>query len=209
MDEIKVVSFDVEGTLVTTDFSYAIWFEAIPGLYAQKKGVDIAQAKEIVMLEYEKIGDLSLEWYDVRQWLDRFDLGVPEPMMEGCQGKVRYYPEVHDVLDSLAGRYKLIATSGSPREFLRHLLRDIEPYFVQVFSSISDHKQLKTTDFYLSICRVMEVEPEQIVHIGDNRQSDYVTPNQVGIKAFYLDRNSGGCQDSLTSLAQLKSYLLA
>ena len=43
-DAIKVVSFDVEGTMVTTDFSYAIWFEMIPQRYAERWGLSFAEA---------------------------------------------------------------------------------------------------------------------------------------------------------------------
>jgi len=35
--EIKIISFDVEGTLVSPDFSQAVWYEGIPALYSQRK----------------------------------------------------------------------------------------------------------------------------------------------------------------------------
>ncbi len=209
MDEIKLVSFDVEGTLVTPDFSYSIWFEAIPQRYAERNGIDFEQARKIVEEEYQKVGDQRLEWYDIKYWFGKFGLGVPDLTMKRCQGRVCYYPEVRDVLSSLSGRYKLIVASGSPREFLRHLLRDIEPYFAEVFSSISDYKQLKTSDFYLKVCQAMEIQPEQVVHVGDNWQFDFVAPKEVGIHAFHLDRREKtNHQDSLMSLAQLETHLL-
>ncbi len=208
MDDITVVSFDVEGTLVTPDFSYAIWFEAIPRRYSERKGVDFEQARKSVEEEYGKVGDQRLEWYEIRYWFDRLDLGIPEPVMEGCQDRVRYYPEVRDVLSSLSGRYRLTVASGSTREFLHHLLRDIEPYFTKVFSSVSDYKWLKTPDFYLKMCQALEVRPEQVVHVGDNWQFDFVAPSEIGIRAFYLDRKGQtNHQNSLASLTQLEVHL--
>ena len=56
MRQIELVSFDAEGTLVTPDFSETIWHEAIPALYAQKKGLDLVQAKKCIAEEYDKIG---------------------------------------------------------------------------------------------------------------------------------------------------------
>lgn len=210
MDEIKVISFDVEGTLVTPDFSYAIWFEFIPGYYAEINSIDFEQARKVVEEEYKKVGDQRLEWYDVNYWFNKLGLGVPDPVMERCQGRVCYYPEVKDVLLSLNGKYKLVVASGSPREFLRHLLRDIEPYFAKVFSSISDYKQLKTSEFYLQICQSMEVRPEQILHIGDNWQFDFLAPREIGINSFYLDRQGQtNHHDSLASLKQLEAILSA
>ncbi|MEA3253651.1 MAG: hypothetical protein U9Q17_01740, partial [Chloroflexota bacterium] len=54
---IKVVSFDAEGTLTTTDFSRAIWEEGLPLLYARKHGIELDKAKEIVFAEYGEVGD--------------------------------------------------------------------------------------------------------------------------------------------------------
>ncbi len=209
MDEVKIVSFDVEGTLVTPDFSYAIWFEAIPQRYAEKKGIDFERAKAIVEEEYRKVGDQRLEWYDIWYWFRKLDLGIPTPVMEKCQHRVCYYPEVRDVLASVGGRYELSIASGSPREFLVHLLKDIEPHFAKVFSSISDYKLLKTPEFYREMCRMLGVRPEQVVHVGDNWQFDFVAPSEIGIRAVHLDRKRQlDNKDSLSSLAQLEFLLL-
>ena len=208
IDEIKIVSFDVEGTLVTTDFSYAMWFEAIPQRYAERNGIDLDQAKVMVEEEYKKVGDQRLEWYDVWYWFKKLDLGIPTPVMERYRNKVYYYPEVSDVLAYMGGKYTLSIASGSPREFLVHLLKDIETHFAKVFSSISDYKTLKTPEFYQEICRTLQVQPEQVVHVGDNWQFDVLAPSEIGIRAFYLDRGrESNRQDSLADLAQLKTLL--
>ena len=208
MSEVKVVSFDAEGTLVTPDFSYAVWFEAIPECYAERNGIDLELAKKTVEEEYRKVGDQRLEWYDIRYWFDKLDLGAPDSVMHRCKSKVRYYPEVVEVLATLSGRYKLIVASGSTRDFLRHLLQDIEPYFTQVFSSLTDYKQLKTSEFYLKICNTMGVGPSQVIHVGDNWQFDFIAPKEAGIKAFYLDRKrQNNHQNSVASLLQLKACL--
>jgi len=205
--DVKIVSFDVEGTLVTPDFSYAVWFEAIPRRYAEKNGISLEQARKAVEEEYRKVGDQRLEWYDVRYWFDKLGLGTPVPVMQRCESHVCYYPEVKEVLASLSKKYKLVAASGSTRDFLRHLLQDIEPYFSEIFSSITDYRQLKTSEFYLKMCRAMRVVPEQVVHIGDNWQFDFAAPSEIGIQAFYLDRKQQ-TENSVANLQQLKVYLI-
>jgi putative hydrolase of the HAD superfamily len=208
LNEVKMVSFDAEGTLVTPDFSYAVWFESIPERYAERNGIDFEMARKVIEEEYRKVGDQRLEWYDVRYWFEKLDLGTPDQVMQRCGSKVRYYPEVKEVLASLSGRYKLVVASGSTRDFLHHLLQDIEPYFTRIFSSLTDYKQLKTPEFYLQMCRAMEVKPSQVVHVGDNWQFDFVAPKEVGIQAFYLDRKrQTNHQNAVASLLQLKVLL--
>jgi FMN phosphatase YigB (HAD superfamily) len=207
--DVKVVSFDVEGTLVTPDFSYAVWFEAIPQRFAEKNGINIEQAREAIEEEYRKVGDQRLEWYDVRYWFNKLHLGMPAPVLKGCESKVSYYPEVKEVLVSLSERYKLVVASGSTREFLKHLLQEIEPYFSEIYSSITDYSQLKTSEFYSKMCRAMRIKPEQVVHIGDNWQFDFVAPSEIGIQAFHLDRKrQTEHQNSMASLVQLQAYLM-
>jgi putative hydrolase of the HAD superfamily len=206
--KVKVVSFDAEGTLVTPDFSYAVWFEAIPQHYAERNGIDFDLARKVIEEEYRKVGDQRPEWYDVRYWFNKLDLGTPERVLEMCKSKVQYYPEVEEVLASLSGRYKLVVASGSMRDFLHHLLQDIEPYLARVFSSLTDYKQLKTSEFYLKMCQAMEVKPCQVVHVGDNWQFDVVAPKEAGIQAFYLDRKrQTNHRNSVASLLELKAHL--
>ena len=208
LNKIKVVSFDVEGTLVTPDFSYAVWFEAIPERYAERNGIDFELARKAIEEEYRKVGDQRLEWYDVRYWFSKLGLDKPEQVLEKYESRVRYYPEVKEVLASLSERYKLVVASGSMRDFLYHLLHDIEPYFTRIFSSLTDYKQLKTSEFYLKMCQVMEVKPEQIAHVGDNWQFDFVAPTEVGIRAFYLDRKQQmNHSESLANLLEFTDRL--
>jgi FMN phosphatase YigB (HAD superfamily) len=207
MNHVEVVSFDAEGTLVSPGFSQAIWHEVIPALYAEKNGVELTSAREIVAQEYDKIGDQRLEWYDIEYWFRYFQLGCTEPAIQRCQAKVSYYPEVMEVLSSLEGRYKLIVASGTPFELLEPQLKGIKDYFARVFSSVSLCKQLKTPKFYDYVCESIGVNPAQIAHVGDNWQFDFLNSSQVGINAFHLDRAGNGQQGSLANLTELKSHL--
>ena len=207
MKQIELISFDAEGTVVTPDFSQAIWHEAIPALYAQKEGLNLAQAKRHVAEEYGKIGDQRLEWYDIEYWFSYLGLGSSESMIQGCLDKIGYYPEVTEVLSSLASEYNLIVASGTPLELLNCLLRDIKPYFVRIFSSVSHYRQLKNPDFYTKICEEMSVKPSRVIHVGDSWQFDFLNARQAGMNALYLDRSGRDHQESLSDLSQLKQLL--
>lgn len=208
MRQIELVSFDAEGTLVTPDFSETIWHEAIPTLYAQKNGLDLAQAKKCITEEYNKIGVHRLEWYDIEYWFSCLDLGSSAPVIQSCLCKISYYPEITEVLSSLAAEYELIVASGTPLELLHCLLRDIKSYFVRVFSSVSHYGQVKNPDFYLRICEEMGVKPSRVIHVGDNWQFDFLSARQAGLNALHIDRSGENHQESLSDLTQLKHFLM-
>jgi HAD superfamily hydrolase (TIGR01549 family) len=206
---IKVISFDVEGTMVTTDFSYAIWFEMIPQRYADRWGLSFEEATRKIKREYDSLGDQQIDWYDVQYWFTLFDLGKADIAMEELQPRVQYYHDTKDVLKQLQGRFTLSVASGSPRPFLKHLLRDIEHHFSAIYSSTTDFQQVKTAEFWTSMCRDLGVDPGQVVHIGDHMQFDFIEPSSIGIKAFHLDRDrKSDTTASLHSLSEL-THLLA
>jgi putative hydrolase of the HAD superfamily len=213
MSRIKVVSFDADGTLVTPDFSQAVWYEGVPSLYARKNKISFQQAKAFIEKEYQVVGDSRIEWYDIKYWLQRFGLGSPlmghQQLLEDYRHAISCYPDVKQVLSSLRKNYTLIVVSCSTREFLPYLLDGIEGYFTKVFSSVSDYGRIKTPEFFLEICRQMGVSPDEMAHVGDLWEQDFIIPTEAGIRAFHLDRR-GERRDgkSLRSLAELETCLL-
>lgn len=209
MSRIKVVSFDADGTLVTPDFSQAVWYEGLPSLYARKNGISFQEAKAFIEKEYQVVGDCRVEWYDIKYWLQRFGLGdCHQQMLEDYRHTVCCYPEVAQALSSLSKDYTLIVVSCSTKEFLPYLLDGIEGHFSRVFSSVSDYGQIKTPEFFLEVCRQMSVSPEEMAHVGDLWEQDFIAANEAGIKAFHLDRK-GERKDarSLRSLTDLEKRL--
>jgi HAD superfamily hydrolase (TIGR01549 family) len=210
MKDIKIVSFDVEGTLVTTDFSAAIWFEGIPGDYAARHSMPFEQAKQFVLDEYARVGDQRAEWYDINYWMKHFDLGSSDKFLARYRDRVQLYPETMEVLETLGMKFPLIVCSATPREFLAHLLEEIKPYFLEIFSSTSDFKSPKTQEFYGRVCGRMNATPPQILHVGDNLQYDYQSASDAGLHAYYLDRKDEqkDHQKSMKTLVGLKDLLL-
>ena len=72
---MKILSFDLDGTIITKKFVDTVWLEGLPKLYAEKNGLSLRKAKEYIFSEYEKIGDGRIEWYDIKYWFKKFNLG--------------------------------------------------------------------------------------------------------------------------------------
>lgn len=190
---IKVISFDVDGTLVDSSFADRVWLEGVPALYARKYGTDLETAQRILMKEYEKVGQDDLRWYELRYWFDYFELeGTPRTFLQHYKDEIKIYEEVPEVLGRLSKKYRLIVASNAHRDFLSLTLPRIEVYFDHIFSVTSDFRLArKYEEFYLKILRQLQVSPGELVHVGDELRFDYEVPLQVGINALFLDRKGG------------------
>lgn len=187
---IRVISLDMDGTLVNTRFVDKVWMEGMPMLYAEKTGLDYSAAKEHVVGEYMKIGSDHLEWYDLLYWIERFGLKVgKDELLQMYEDEIEAYPEVQEVLDQLAESYDLVVTSNAAREFIDIELEGISDYFRETFSATSDFREVKKSPLiYGTVCAHMGAKPLEVLHIGDHYHYDYESPLQAGLEALFLDR---------------------
>ncbi len=188
----KIVSFDMDGTLVDAEFTDWVWGHGIPTLYAEKVGVSFEEAKALVVQEYLKVGEGAIEWYDIKYWFRFFQLEENwKAVMGRYADKIKVYPDVGHLLERLRGRFPLVLTSNAGREFidLEMKVTGLGRYFYRIFSATTDFGEVKkTADFYQRICQILETRPQEVVHVGDHYEFDYLVPRSVGIHAFYLDR---------------------
>jgi len=209
MKKKKLISFDLDNTLIDPTYTTFVWEIGIPQLYAKKYNISISKATRIVIGEYKRIGDLSLEWYDITYWFKYFELpGRWENLLEEHRDKIRPFPEVKEVIEDLVQYYNLIVISNAAREFVEVEIKDvgIENSFTRIFSATSDFQQVKKTpQFYKQICEIMKTEPSDTIHTGDHYEFDYLVPKSVGIKAYYLDRDGTKPKDSFT-VKNLKEF---
>jgi GMP/IMP 5'-nucleotidase len=190
---IKMISFDFDGTIVTHKFADDFWLEGVPKLYAKQNHMNLKTAQKYLLEEYNRIGDKRIEWYDPVYWFNRFKINSDwNVLLKSYQQSVEIYPDAVSVLKRLSQSFPLIVSSNAKREFINIQLEfsDLKQYFTHIFSSTSDfHTVKKVTDFYDMICKKLIIKPQEMVHIGDHKEFDYLVPQKLGITAFYLDRN--------------------
>jgi len=71
---IKIISFDLDGTLVKSTYADKVWLEGLPTLYSKEKNIPLQQAKERIYTLYKEVGEDKKEWYDIDWWFKKFDL---------------------------------------------------------------------------------------------------------------------------------------
>lgn len=186
-----VISFDMDGTLVSSRFVDKVWMEGVPRLYAERHGIDYKKARETVVGEYTKIGSDHLEWYDLQYWLDRFEIRMNKfDLLDTYRDEVEMYPEVDAVLEDLRGfGYRLVITSNAAREFIDFELDGLSDRFDRIFSATSDFKDVKkSAGVYSKVCKRIGKRPVEVLHIGDHYVYDYESPIEAGLDAIFLDR---------------------
>lgn len=209
----RIISFDLDGTIIDPSFLDLIWDYGIPQLYAQKHGVSFRRAKVLVREEYDKVGEGRIEWYDIKYWFKHFQFDRDwRDLLNQFKDAVKVYPDAPQVLEKLARSHQLVITSNATREFIdvEMEVSGLKALFAQVFSATSDFQLVKKTpEFYSVICHLLGVKPEEMAHTGDHWDFDYIIPRSLGITAFYLDRK-GERQGSfvLRDLRELESKLV-
>jgi HAD superfamily hydrolase (TIGR01549 family) len=189
--DIRIVSFDVDGTLVEGGFMDSIWLEGVPQAYAEKEGLSFEQAFDYVKNEYDKIGEHRIEWYNIDYWLRTFGLDIPyETLFKKYEDELQIYEEVERVLTVLKeDGYELVISSNAATEFIDFQIKPIKKFFSRIFSATSDFGQVKKTNgFFARVCTILDVKPQAVVHCGDHWVFDYLNPRKIGITAYYLDR---------------------
>ncbi|HSB07586.1 MAG TPA: HAD family hydrolase [Thermodesulfobacteriota bacterium] len=198
---IQMISFDMDGTLIGSGYTDWVWHHGIPTLYSEKTGLSFDEAKAFVIDEYKKIGEGAIEWYDIKYWVRFFQLETGwKTLLEQYIDKINVYPDVNCLMDRLKDKFPLILTSNAGREFI-----DVEMeatglgrYFNWIFSATSDFQEVKKTPcFYRRICEILKVLPEELLHVGDHYEFDYLIPRTLGIRAYYLDRTAREKGDSV------------
>ena len=198
---VQIVSFDMDGTLIESEYTDWVWHHGIPDLYAEKAGLPFEEAKDFVIKEYRKVGEAGIEWYDIKYWFRLFELEMDwRTLMERYRDKIRVYPDVHPILNRLKDPFRLILTSNAGREFIDVEMEatGLAGYFDRIFSATSDFREVKKTPrFYRRICELLKIPPEEMAHVGDHYEFDYLVPRDLGIQAFYLDRSARKEGDSV------------
>ncbi|WGI17318.1 HAD family hydrolase [Methanonatronarchaeum sp. AMET-Sl] len=203
---VEIISFDADGTLFRVDILKRFWFQEIPKLYADRHSVELDEAVSEVKGQYKEIGPSDIRWYLPEYWFNRFELTEsPREVVNEISHEVSLYGDARDALIELNKDYTLIVVSNSPREILDTQISRIPSYFDYVYSSVSDFKKVKNDpDSYRLVAKDLDVAPDRILHVGDNREHDFEVPRQIGMKSLHLDRYTDNQKENrINSLREL------
>ena len=192
----KIISFDLDGTIVDAGYGDMVWNHGIPTEYARAYGMSFEDAKAYTRGEYESVGDSNILWYEIGHWLDRFGLDVSAAaLLDRYESYIALCPYAEETLRSLSSRYTLIIASNAARIFVEKELAHtgMAGYFARIVSATTDYGMVKKEEaFFRRICAEMGVPAEDIVHVGDHPVFDHDVPAGLGIDSYHIDGHMTG-----------------
>ncbi len=207
----KIISFDLDGTLVDSIYGEMVWNHGVPEEFADEYAIPFEKAKELVRKKYLSLGDASLEWYDIRYWLDRFNLTVTaEELLARYESYIELLPFAREVLEELGQKYTLIIASNAARIFVEKEISyaGIGSYFSHVISATTDYEIVKKGDsFYRTLCEKLGAAPHEIVHVGDHKIFDFEAPASFGIESYHVHDEDNGHERVIPNLKTLLDRL--
>jgi putative hydrolase of the HAD superfamily len=108
------------------------------------------------------------------------------------------YPEVVDVLEKLQPQFQLAVISnfdGRLRMILEQL--GISKFFRHVFVSSELGADKPDSLIFRRALKFIDLEPEQVLHVGDDPERDWKSATAAGLSIFRLDRAKNSLRDLL------------
>jgi len=208
MTQIRAISFDLDDTLwpvspVIEAAEQAVhdWFSHHSPAVARRFDVEGLRQLRLAVADHhpEQAYDLSL--------MRRLSLrsacrqaGVDEAMAEPAfqaffqaRNRVQWYEDVSDVLPLLADRHPLVALSNGNADLA---LTGLAPWFRFGISAIEAGAAKPDPRMFHHAAQRLQLDPAEILHVGDDPFRDVVGARVAGCPAVLLDRSGRHVADS-------------
>jgi putative hydrolase of the HAD superfamily len=109
------------------------------------------------------------------------------------------FPETYDVLGELSSRQPLAVISnfdGRLRVVLEHL--GISRFFSQFFISSEIGYDKPDPQIFLRAAELMKSRPDELLHVGDDPERDWLAARAAGLHVFELRRPQNSLRELLT-----------
>ena len=124
------------------------------------------------------------------------------------------FPETSQALRALQSEYRIAVLSNADDGFLLPNLKLLNFEFETVLSSEMARCYKPRPQLFREMLRLLVLEPEETVYVGDRHYEDVFGASSVGINAVWVDRSDRGLRDDLpppshtvTSLLELPTLI--
>ena len=193
VDNVEVVSFDIFDTLLLRPYAkpedvfehmekyYNIAGFKCERILAEKRARYLQKTSEDITID-EIYNNISPEFASMKNSEMEFEKHI-----------LFVNPYILDFYNrAIALKKRIVAISDMylPSEFLRKvLIKNGFDKIEKIFVSCEYKKTKASKQLFSLVQRALGVEGENILHIGDNIQSDYLSPVKFGWRALYLEKS--------------------
>lgn len=184
---IKYISLDLQGTLSNSKFSDNFWLEIIPQKYAEKFKITIEEAKQVLKQKFKECGVYNILYYDDKYWAQYLNFDVKQELDQSLIIP-SINKEIYEYFDKINLPKIIISTTTDL--FINYELKEKVKDFEKIYSCV-DYFKIggKTKEVYQKVAKELNVNPEEILHIGDNSLMDVENAKKAGVNAILYDDN--------------------
>lgn len=197
IDKYEYISFDIFDTLIKRNlFKPTDLFDIVQQKYecltkeklTDWKNIRITAERKARLESHEE--EITLD--DIYKNIDKTIKNIErikeieiDTELELCEINNQIY-ELYDYCKKQ--NKKIIITSDMylPKDVIEKILQKNKITYYQLFLSSEIKKTKRTGNLYKYVLEKLQINKNQIIHIGDNKKSDYIQPRKLGIKAINI-----------------------
>ena len=166
---INSVFLDLDGTLLDLYYDNHFWLEHVPVRYAEKHGLDHAEANKVLKGKYAAVMG-SLSWYCVDYWSRELELDITELKKE-VSDKIAIRPHVEEFLQFLhmhAKRVVLVTNAHPASIAIKMKKTSLDQYFDRIITAHEIMHAKEQAEFWPALQQTEPFDPHKTLFIDDN-----------------------------------------
>ncbi|MFW5969125.1 MAG: HAD family hydrolase [Halofilum sp. (in: g-proteobacteria)] len=147
--------------------------------------METAAVRPDLQADLTRLRHETLVWHAHRAG---YDTGLAEAALEVFldeRHRVELYPDVHPVLERLAGRFRLVALTNGNADVHR---AGIGRWFDVALSAADVGAPKPDPAMFEQACATLGVRPGELLHVGDDPLRDVHAARRFGARAFWINR---------------------
>lgn len=168
-ESVCSVFLDMDGTLLDLHYDNYFWLEHVPRRYAQRHGMDEAEARRELLQRYRRV-EGSLQWYCVDYWTRELGLDI-RALKHEVAGRIAVHPHVEAFLEAAhaSGRRLVLLTNAHRASVQLKLGRTgLGRYFQRVVVSHDLGAAKESAAFWPALRRHEPHDPAATLLVDDN-----------------------------------------